>query len=194
MRTYETLFIINGSISDNDRETIIARFDKLLADKGAEMLRTVRWGKRQLAYEIKKQTRGYYVIFYFNADPGIIRSYHREMDINENILRYMTLQSDGKHPDYIRDEGEPSDVQVSSEITGETVSEEIGDENENIDEDIDLDEEITIDEDVDLDDDIADDDPETSDETDENTDIASESDDETSVTDNEKENTDKETE
>ncbi len=114
MEMYETTFIIDGTISDDEREKTIKRFEKSLTDKGAEITRTVRWGKRQLAYEIKKRIRGYYVIFYFNADPSIVNPFHREMDLSETILRYMTLRSDGAHPDYIRDEGEPSGTTESS--------------------------------------------------------------------------------
>lgn len=142
MRKYETTFIISGAVNDTERENIIVRFEKLLTGKGAVIERIVRWGKRQLAYEIEKQTRGYYVIFYYEADPAIIRSFHHEMDINERILRYMSLKSDGKHPDYIRDEGEPSE---SSSETVSTIEDsviedddiEIDDEIENDDDDID---------------------------------------------------------
>lgn len=169
MRTYESTFIISGSVSDSEREAIIARFENLLADKGAELLKTVRWGKRQLAYEIKKQTRGYYVIFYFNADPGIIRSYHREMDINENILRYMTLQSDGTHPDYIRDEGEPSET--PNDISASVTKDEDDTDDESLDSEVDddIDEEDDTNSDVDndiQDDDVSDEDTNEEDESD----------------------------
>jgi len=105
MRKYETTYIIDGSVSDNDREALIEKIENVLTGNGAEIDRTVRWGKRQLAYEIKKQSRGYYVILYYNAEPSIISTFHHELDLNERILRYLTLHSDGKHPDYIRDEG-----------------------------------------------------------------------------------------
>jgi len=110
MRKYETTYIIDGSVNEGVRESVIEKYGKLLTDNGAVMNRIVRWGRRQLAYEIKKQTHGYYVIMYYEADPAIINRLHREMDINEHVFRYMTLRSDGKHPDYIRDEGEPTSV------------------------------------------------------------------------------------
>ena len=108
MRKYETTFIIDGTLSDENREAIIGRYEKSLTDKGAEFSRTVRWGKRQLAYPIRKRTRGYYVIFYYDAEPENINPFHRELDIDERILRYLTILSEDKHPDYIRDEGTSS--------------------------------------------------------------------------------------
>ena len=65
MRKYETPYIIDGSVSDTDREALIEKIENVLTGNGAEIERTVRWGKRQLAYEIKKQSRGYYVILYY---------------------------------------------------------------------------------------------------------------------------------
>ena len=108
MRKYETTFIIDGLLNDTDREAVIQRFENLLNNLGEEIISVVRWGHRQLAYEIKKRTRGYYVIFYYNCNPSNISAFHRELEINEYILRYLTIKSEGKHPDYIRDQGVPS--------------------------------------------------------------------------------------
>jgi len=121
MRKYETTYIIDGSVNESVRESVIEKYRKLLTDNGAVINRIVRWGRRQLAYEIKKQTHGYYVIMYYEADPGIISRLHREMDINEHVFRYMTLRSDGKHPDYIRDEGEPASTERKSSRPQRTV-------------------------------------------------------------------------
>ncbi|MFC1692309.1 30S ribosomal protein S6 [Candidatus Latescibacterota bacterium] len=117
MRSYETTFIIGGLLDVAEREALIGRYEKSLTKLGGKFERIVRWGQRNLAYEIKKRTQGYYVIFYFKADPSIISSFHRQLDINENILRYMTLLWDGKHPEYIKDEGESvSGVDVPSKV------------------------------------------------------------------------------
>jgi small subunit ribosomal protein S6 len=110
MRQYETTFIIDGQLDGQHREGVIEKYENLLDRLGATRNQTVRWGLRTLAYEIAKRTRGYYIIIYFDADPAIIRSFHHEMDISENILRYMSLKFDGPHPDYIRDVGRSEDV------------------------------------------------------------------------------------
>ena len=110
MRQYETTFIIDGQLDEQHREGVIEKFEEILDRLGATRNQTVRWGLRTLAYEIAKRTRGYYIIIYFDADPAIIRSFHHEMDISENILRYMSLKFDGPHPEYIRDVGRSEDV------------------------------------------------------------------------------------
>ena len=115
MRSYETTFSIDGLLDNKNRQAIIKRFEKVLTKNGAEFDSIVRWGERLLAYEINKRSRGYYVIFYYAAKPDIISTFHHELDLSENILRYMTLHWDGEHPDYIRDEGEKDSSSSSSQ-------------------------------------------------------------------------------
>ena len=125
MRKYDTTFIINGELGKNEREAIIQRIQGLLQKRGAEIERVVRWGLRTLAYEIKKKTRGYYVIFYYFAEPSIIKEVEQELRINENVLRYMTVRFDGTHPSYIPDEGEPGEGDVDTAAVVEESTEEV---------------------------------------------------------------------
>jgi len=110
MKKYDTTFIIDGSLGVDEREAIIGKFSKSLEKLGGNIDQIVRWGQRTLAYEINKKSQGYYVILYHNSDPAIIKTIERELGLNENILRYMTVVFDGKHPDYIRDQGIKSEV------------------------------------------------------------------------------------
>ncbi|HUT63137.1 MAG TPA: 30S ribosomal protein S6, partial [Anaerolineae bacterium] len=76
MRKYETAFIIDGLLNEADSEALITKFENSLEKHGAVFERIIRWGKRVLAYEIKKRIYGYYVIFYYEANPSIIRTFH----------------------------------------------------------------------------------------------------------------------
>ncbi len=104
-RRYDTTFIIDGNLPDSERQALIERFAASLRRSGGEIEQIVRWGLRTLAYPINKRTHGYYVIFYHTTDPEVIAAFERELRLNEFILRYMTLLFEGKHPEYIRDEG-----------------------------------------------------------------------------------------
>jgi|WetSurMetagenome_2_1015567.scaffolds.fasta_scaffold975945_1 small subunit ribosomal protein S6 len=105
MRRYDTTFIIDGNLPDAERRALIEKFAGILKRQGAEIEQIVRWGLRSLAYPMNKRTHGYYVIFYYRAEAKVIAAFERELRLNESILRYMTLVFEGKHPDYIRDEG-----------------------------------------------------------------------------------------
>jgi small subunit ribosomal protein S6 len=126
MRRYDTTFIIDGTLSESDRLALIEKSTTFLKRQGAEIDQIVRWGMRTLAYQINKRTHGYFVIFYYRANPNIIALFERELRLNENVLRYMTLIFDGKHPEYIRGEGAIETAAVPEVVTSAVaVSEDI---------------------------------------------------------------------
>jgi|GEM_PF-905836 small subunit ribosomal protein S6 len=114
IRRYDTTFIIDGTLSVDDREAVISTFTGSLEKHGGEIEQVIRWGTRTLTHEINKRNRGFYVILYYTADPSIIKTFEREMRINENILRYMTLIFDGTNPTYLTDERVKSESTYSS--------------------------------------------------------------------------------
>ncbi len=104
IKRYDTTFIIDGTLNTDERERLISTFSASLEKLGGNIEQIVRWGLRTLAHEINKRSRGFYVIFYYTADPSIIKSFERELRINEKILRYMTLLFDGENPSYLTDD------------------------------------------------------------------------------------------
>ena len=70
MRAYEVMYIIKVA-EDEAIDAVVAKFDKLLADNGATVEKTDRWGKRKLAYLIQDMPEGYYVLVNFKAEPAI---------------------------------------------------------------------------------------------------------------------------
>lgn len=110
MKKYDTTFIIDGSLGIDENEAIIEKFRNSLEKLGGKIDQIVRWGQRTLAYEINKKSHGYYVIFYHTSDPSNLKTFERELGLNENILRYMTVVFDGSHPTYIRNQVIKSEV------------------------------------------------------------------------------------
>lgn len=134
-RRYDTTFIIDGNLPDSERQALIERFAASLRRSGGEIDQIIRWGLRTLAYTINKRSHGYYVIFYYYADPAVIATFERELRLNEFILRYMTLVFEGKHPEYIRDEGAAeTDTSRTAAAVAESTEEENDDAIENLDE------------------------------------------------------------
>ena len=85
------MVIIDAMISDDaikaEIETIAANITK----GNGEILRRDDWGKRKLAYSIKKRQHGFYVIFYYKAEAATVASVEAALKLNENVLRWMTL-------------------------------------------------------------------------------------------------------
>jgi len=91
IKDYETMVVIDAMISDEAIEAEIAAVEKKIAAHSGEIKRCDKWGKRKLAYIINKQTHGFYVIFYYKADSGIVQDLERGFNINSNVLRFLTL-------------------------------------------------------------------------------------------------------
>ena len=89
-RQYETVIIVDAMIPD---ESIASEFDavsKLIESQG-KIIRVDRWGKRRLAYPIRKRSHGEYAAFYYEADTALPSELEKRLRINENVLRWLTV-------------------------------------------------------------------------------------------------------
>ncbi|MCP4608907.1 MAG: 30S ribosomal protein S6, partial [Planctomycetes bacterium] len=91
MKSYESVIIVNSSLSEETLNKIVKRSEDFISKNGGKLGETIQWGKRRLAYPIKKFQYGYYFIFKFDASPEIISEFEREFRLDENILRFMTF-------------------------------------------------------------------------------------------------------
>ncbi len=95
MRTYESIFIVHPDVVGDDQTAIIDKFKTILTDQGAEILKLENWGVRTLAYPVKKQTKGCYVLVIFEAEATVIAEYERRMRIDEKVIKFQTVILEG---------------------------------------------------------------------------------------------------
>lgn len=90
-KPYETVIVVDAMIPD---EAIASEFDavaKLIEQQG-KLVKVDRWGKRKLAYPIRKRTHGEYAVFYYEANSGALAAeIEKRLRINENCLRWLTV-------------------------------------------------------------------------------------------------------
>ncbi len=91
MRKYETIFILDSLLKSEEIDAIVSKFERFISANGGQIDVVERWGKKRLAYEIKKRQYGYYVLIRFDGPPAMIKSLEREYRLNESVLRYKTL-------------------------------------------------------------------------------------------------------
>ena len=91
MRTYESIFIVHPEVVGDDQIAIIDKYKTILSDQGAEVLKVENWGLRTLAYQVKKQSKGCYVLFIFEAEPAVIAEFERRMRIDEKVIKFQTI-------------------------------------------------------------------------------------------------------
>lgn len=89
---YEILVIIDPRPTDEEVAALLAKFQETLKSLGAEVGKAENWGKRRLAYEIRKQREGIYAVIEGRAEPAAIREFERQMKLNEQVLRFMTTR------------------------------------------------------------------------------------------------------
>ncbi|MCZ6756764.1 MAG: 30S ribosomal protein S6 [Bacteroidetes bacterium] len=94
--TYELTYIVNAVISDDQIKDLIRRVTSYVSENGGEIIDVEEWGSRRLAFPIQKKRNGYYVNMYFRATGTVIARMERALEIDDNILRYLTLKMDAK--------------------------------------------------------------------------------------------------
>ncbi len=112
MKTYELMVIYSPEIEDDDREKKIKKMSKTISKLGGEVLHVEPWGLRKLAFNIRKQSQGYYVLFYFTLEPGNVEVVDKELRFDEEVLRYMTVIFTGKITEEEESPEEVSDTTI----------------------------------------------------------------------------------
>jgi small subunit ribosomal protein S6 len=94
MPLYETVFIARQDMTPAQVDELTAATAKIITDGQGKILKTDNWGLRTLAYKIKKNRKGYYVLFNMDAPADAMLEMERQIRLNEDVLRYMTIRVD----------------------------------------------------------------------------------------------------
>jgi small subunit ribosomal protein S6 len=92
LKRYETLFIVQSELSSDDITAIIDRYSKIITDMKGTVLKVERWGKRKLAYLIRKQSRGFYILIDFAGKREIVAEVERILKFDDKVLKYMSVK------------------------------------------------------------------------------------------------------
>ncbi len=95
-RHYESTFIVNATLDDAQTEAVISRIQDLLTKNAGSIAAVEKWGRKRLAYPIQKKNNGYYVVLIFTAKGDAVAKLERHYQLDENIIRYLTVQLDAK--------------------------------------------------------------------------------------------------
>ena len=92
MTLYENVFIARQDISGQQVDALADSFTQLVAENGGEVKKREYWGLRNLAYRMRKNRKGHYVLMNIAGPPAAIAELERTMRINEDVIRYLTLR------------------------------------------------------------------------------------------------------
>jgi small subunit ribosomal protein S6 len=96
MNNYETVFILNPVLSDDQAKDTVEKFVKVLAKANAQIINTENWGLKKMAYPINKKSTGFYTLIEFTAEPNVITTLETEYRRDESVMRFLTTALD-KH-------------------------------------------------------------------------------------------------
>ena len=91
MRLYESVFIARQDITSAQVEAMADEFSEIITSAGGSIKKREYWGLRSLAYRIKKNRKGHYVMLNIETGPEALREYERIMGLNEDVLRFLNL-------------------------------------------------------------------------------------------------------
>jgi len=98
MYDYETLTVLHPDLGEAGSKDMAARLRGILEGGRAEIKKVDEWGMRELAYSIAKQRRGIYVLLEYKAEPQAVTELERQLKLNDQVLRFITVRQIHKKP------------------------------------------------------------------------------------------------
>lgn len=98
-KNYELVCILDPQLGDKQFDEEVTKYETLLKSNGAEVAHIDRWGMRKLAYtsvKMKKRQQGYYVLFQFTGERGLLDLLQRDLKLDEGVLRYQIVAVKGE--------------------------------------------------------------------------------------------------
>ncbi|HIE65893.1 MAG: 30S ribosomal protein S6 [Nitrospira sp.] len=92
MNAYETIYIVKPTLSEEEITKITDKIKALIEKDGGEIVGADSFGKKRLAYEVRKEKRGIYLILHFRATPAILLELEQSYRLSETIIKYLTIK------------------------------------------------------------------------------------------------------
>jgi len=96
MRRYETVWVVNGDLPDEEVKATIDKFTRIITGQGGVLVGVEEWGRRKLAYKIGNTLRGSYVMADFAGLPAVVKELERNYRIDDRVIRYLTIKKSDK--------------------------------------------------------------------------------------------------
>ncbi len=108
-REFETIYILRPGSSNEDVAEVNGRVKGIIEERGGKVIKVDNWGKRRLAYEVRKERKGIYLYWQYLAGHGVVEEVERNMRMLDNVIRFMTVKLDtdvdpGARPSEVTDD------------------------------------------------------------------------------------------
>jgi len=96
MRRYESVWVVNGDLPDEEVKSAIDKFSNIISSQGGTLVGLDEWGRRKLSYKIQGTIRGYYVLADFAGSSETVKELERNYRIDDRIIRFLTTKKSDK--------------------------------------------------------------------------------------------------
>ena len=104
MANYESVLIARQDLGASQINTLVSDLSEVIKNEGGEVVKIDNWGLKNLAYRIKKNRKGYYVLLNIVAPAKAVAEYERLVRLNEDVIRYMTVKVEDFNNDVASEE------------------------------------------------------------------------------------------
>ncbi|MGE5509467.1 MAG: 30S ribosomal protein S6 [Chitinophagales bacterium] len=94
MHPYELMLVLNPNLEEEALDARIGKVQELISGRGGEIVKTEKWGKRKLAYEIAEFTEGFYVVMNFQGESAVATELERVLKITDDVIRHLLVRTD----------------------------------------------------------------------------------------------------
>lgn len=93
MRKYEMLYILTATLTDEEKDAIIAKFENVVKEAGGNVEKVDKWGVKKLAYPINYKSEGFYVLMSFEASTTVVAELKRIAGITDGVIRRLITKA-----------------------------------------------------------------------------------------------------
>lgn len=99
MKKYETIFIAHPDLVEDEVKGLIEKMREVIENLNGELIKAEEWGRRKLAYKLKKLTKGYYILIRFLGNGQVLAEIERNLRLSDSVLKYQSVRLDEKAPE-----------------------------------------------------------------------------------------------
>jgi small subunit ribosomal protein S6 len=93
-RKYETIFILDPDLEEGIAQSAIEKIKGIITQGNGEIHKTEDWGKRKLAYEVKKKSKGHYILIHFSGTPALLSELERNFRVMDAVIKFQSVRLD----------------------------------------------------------------------------------------------------
>jgi small subunit ribosomal protein S6 len=94
MRKYETIFILNPDLDEEQTQFTIEKVKGIITQTNGEILKVEDWGKRKLAYPVKKKDKGHYILIHLSGPPALLSELERNFRVMDAVIKFQSVRLD----------------------------------------------------------------------------------------------------